>query len=83
MKVKVKAIAPPYNDVPTASLQAILRNHAYGKLHVYIGTQQIYDIMGELVRRREITGGPFKSNEDAWEEFNRHYMPGAGEKKEG
>lgn len=81
MKVKVKAIAPPYNDVPTASLQAILRNHAHDKLHIQIGTKQLFDIMGELACRREHAGEQFKSSEEAWEEFNRHYMPGAGEKK--
>lgn len=75
MKVKVRKIAAPYQDVPTESLKAILRNHAHGRLMVRIGTEQLYDIMGELARRDEAAGTRFRSNEEAWAEFVRHYMP--------
>lgn len=75
MKVKVRRVAAPYQDVPTSSLQAVLRNHANDCLHVRIGTKQLYEIMGELARRREIAGIPFRSNEDAWAEFFQHYSP--------
>ncbi len=75
MKVKVRRIAAPYQDVPTASLQAILSNHAHDRLQVRIGTAQLYAIMEELARRREIAGTPFRSNEEAWAEFVQHYMP--------
>lgn len=68
MKVKVNRIAPPYTDVPTASLQAVLRNHAHGTLMVHIGTRQLYAIMEELVRRRERYGIAFRFDEDAWAE---------------
>ena len=75
MRVKVKTIKKPYTDASTKSLQAILRNHAHDQLHVRIGTTQLYDIMEELARRREQSGTPFKSNEEAWAEFRKHYMP--------
>ena len=75
MKVTVRRIAAPYQNVPTASLQAVLRNHAHNRLQVRIGTRQLYEIMGELARRRKIAGTPFLSNEDAWAEVVQHYMP--------
>lgn len=75
MKVTVRRIAVPYQDVPTESLQSILRNHAHDRLQVRIGTRQLYDIMGELARRREIAGTPFRSNEAAWSDFVKYYMP--------
>ena len=75
MKVKVRKIAAPYTDVPTESLQAICRNHAHDKLHVHIGTKQLYDIMGVLADRRKASGDYFRSNEEAWADFVAHYMP--------
>lgn len=75
MKVRVGKIAPPYTDVPTKSLQAVLRNHAYDKLNVRVGTEQLFEIMNILVERREKSGCRFKSNEEAWAEFVKHYMP--------
>ena len=75
MKVKVRAIIAPYTDARTESLQAILRNHATDRLRVRIGTRQLYDIMDELVRRREASGEPFRSDEEALAEFRKHYMP--------
>ena len=56
MKVKVRKIEAPYHDVPTESLQAILRNHAHDRLMVRIGTEQLYAIMEELVHRDEAAG---------------------------
>lgn len=76
MKVKVKVISHPYTDAHTTSLQAILRNHALGHLRMRISTGQLYAIMGELARRREVSGQPFRSNEQAWQEFQEHYRPG-------
>lgn len=76
MKVKVRRIAAPYQDVPTESLQAICRNHAHDKLHVRVSVEQLYDIMDELARRRQESGAdPFRSNEEAWAEFVKYYMP--------
>lgn len=77
MKVKVRVITPPYDDVPTESLQAILRNHAHDKLQIQIGTKQLFDIMGELTRRRDASGMPSRSTEEAWAEFVKHYLPEA------
>lgn len=73
MKVQVKKISPPYTDVPTASLQAILENHAHDKLRVRISLDQLYAIMGELANRRD--PGDFMSDEEALEDFRKHYMP--------
>lgn len=75
MKVKVRRIAAPYQDVPTESLQAVLRNHAHDRLQVRVSVDQLYAIMEELARRREASGQPFRSSEEAWAEFVRHYMP--------
>lgn len=75
MKVKVRVIESPYTDVPTESLQAICRNHAHDKLHVHIGTKQLYDIMGVLAERRKAAGCYFRSNEEAWADFVANYMP--------
>ena len=76
MKVKVRAIAFPYTQVPTSSLQSILRNHAHNKLLVQIGTNQLYAIMGELVKRREQSGTPFRSDMEALADlYRRCYLP--------
>ena len=74
MKVKVHKITQPYEQIATKSLQAILRNHAHDKLYAHIGTEQLYDIMGELARRREVSGIPWKTNEEAWGDFVRNYL---------
>ena len=81
MKVKVRIIKSPYTDVPTKSLEAILRNHAYDKLRVKISIEQLYDIMEVLAERREASGYPFKSNEEALAEFRQYYMPYALNKR--
>lgn len=75
MKVKVRVIAPPYTDVPTESLQAILYNHAHNKLLVRIGTNQLLDIMGVLADRRVASGCRIKTAEEALEAFYQHYLP--------
>ena len=75
MKVQVREIAPPYTNVPTKSLEAILRNHAHDKLYVRIRTGQLYDIMGVLAERNEASGPPLKTAKEAWAEFKKYYMP--------
>ena len=75
MKVKVRKIAAPYTDVPTESLQAILRNHAHDKLRIHIGTNQLYDIMDVLAKRYVPSGHRIKSSKETWAEFVQHYMP--------
>lgn len=72
VKVKVHKITGPYEKIATKSLQAILRNHAYDQLFVHIGAKQLYDIMGELVRRRQDSDSPRRTNEETWREFVRH-----------
>ena len=73
MKVKVRTIDPAV--APTPALQTILRRHAHDKLRVDLTTDQLYEVMDELARRREISGDPFKSTEEAWSEFQANYMP--------
>ena len=75
VKVQIQKIAYPYTSAKTASLQAILRNHAHGMLCMRIGTQQLYDIMGELARRREASGTPFRSDEESLADFVERYKP--------
>lgn len=75
MKVKVKQIAPPYTEVTTESLQAVMLNHAHGKLKVHISEDQLFAILNELVRRRETAGSPCRTTEAAWAEFVAQYMP--------
>ena len=75
MKVKVRRIVAPYQDVPTESLQAVLRNYAHDRLQVRVSVDQLYAIMEELARRREASGQSFRSSEEAWADFVQHYMP--------
>ena len=77
MRVRVRRIQPPYTDIPTESLQAILCNHAHNKLHVRVSIEQLYEIMGVLADRREASGFPLKSDEEALAEFKKYYMPKA------
>lgn len=63
MKVKVRTIDPATAQTP--ALQRILRLHAHDRLRVDLTTDQLYEIMGELVRRREASGPPFRSDEEA------------------
>ena len=75
MKVKVRKIVAPYTDIPTKSLDAILDNHAHGKLPVRISVNQLLDITGVLADRKETAGRPIKTAEEAWAEFEEHYKP--------
>ena len=75
-KVKVRIIRAPYLAVSNASLQAVLSNVAKKRLNRKVGTTQLYDIMAELEQRREASGSsPFRSNEEAWQEFLKYYAP--------
>lgn len=75
MKVKVREIAPPYTDVPTESLETLLYNHAHGKLLARISVNQLLDITEVLANRKEAAGASLKTAEEAWAEFEKHYMP--------
>ena len=63
MKVKVRTVDP--STAPTPALRRILRLHAHDRLRVDLTVDQLYEIMGELVRRREASGPPFRSDEEA------------------
>ena len=74
MKVKVRTIDPTV--APTPALQTILRRHAHDKLRVDLTTDQLYEVMDELVRRREREDpNAFRSDEEALAEFRRRHMP--------
>ena len=76
MKVKVRTIDPAV--APTPALQTILRRHAHDKLRVDLTTDQLYEVMDELVRRREREDpNAFRSDEEALAELRKHYMPRA------
>jgi hypothetical protein len=80
MKVQVRIIRPPYTDIPTVSLQAILRNHAQNRLNVRVTVDRLYAIMGELTNRRDPSD--FMSDEEALAVFRKHYMPYAESSKD-
>ena len=75
MKVKVKAIVPPYTDAETESLQLIVRNHTHDNLNFHISTKQLFHILEELTRRRKMSGNAGKTTHEAWVEFVTHYCP--------
>ena len=54
--------------MPTDMLQRLVRTD---KLQI----DALFVVLDELVRRRELPGTPFRSNEEAWAEFQEHYMP--------
>ena len=75
VKVKVHKITQPLEKTATKSLQSVLRNHAYDRLHFHIGTKELCDITEELARRQQETGIQRRTNQEAWEDFVDHYFP--------
>lgn len=74
MKARVRR-GPSHNVIAkmsTMKLHILVRQHMNGKL---LAEKSLWAILEELVRRREKGGFVFKSNEDAWAEFQEHYMP--------
>lgn len=55
-------------ELPTDRLQRLVR---MDKLQL----DELFVVLDELARRREASGAPFQSNEEAWAEFREHYMP--------
>ena len=65
-----------YDSMTTEELQEILRKHANGELQTEPDTDELYYIMEVLARRREEQDPQaFRSDEEALEEFRKHYMP--------
>ena len=65
-----------YDSMSTEELQEILRKHASGELETEPDTQDLFEIMEVLSKRRK-TENPqaFRSNEEAFAEFKQYYMP--------
>lgn len=81
MKVKVHTIRKPYDRIETASLRAILRNHAHDRLRCPIKTEQLYDIMGELAKRRQASGDTWRTNEEGVERVCAAVLPCGAERR--
>lgn len=65
-----------YNSMSTQELQEILRKHAHGELDTEPDTQELYEIMEVLsVRRQNKNPQAFRSDEEAYAEFCKQYMP--------
>ena len=65
-----------YDSMPTEELQEILRKHANGELETEPDTQDLFEIMEVLTKRRqEENPQAFRSNEEAFAEFKQYYMP--------
>lgn len=60
------------SKMKTEKLQEIARMHMSGRR---ISQDALFVVLDELARRREESGKPFRSNEEAWAEFQAHYMP--------
>lgn len=60
------------SKMKTEKLQEIARMHMSGRR---ISQDALFVVLDELARRREESGKPFRSNEEAWAEFVQHYMP--------
>ena len=65
-----------YDSMSTEELQKILRKHANGELETEPDTQELFEIMEVLSKRRqEQNPQAFRSNEEAFAEFKQYYMP--------
>lgn len=70
-----------FDSLSTEELQEILRKHNHGELETEPDTQDLFEIMEVLSKRRK-TENPqaFRSNEEAFAEFVAYYMPKETEK---
>ena len=65
-----------YDSMSTEELQEILRKHAHDELDTEPETDELFEIMEVLsVRRQQQSPLAFHSNEEAFAEFRKHYMP--------
>ena len=70
-----------YDSMPTEELQEILLKHLNGELETEPDTQDLFEIMEVLSKRRkEENPQAFRSNEEAFAEFVAYYMPKETEK---
>lgn len=65
-----------FNSMSTEELQEILRKHTHGELETEPDTQDLFEIMEVLSKRRQQQNPhAFRSDEEALAEFRKHYMP--------
>jgi len=65
-----------YDSMSTEELQEILRKHTHGELETEPDTQDLFEIMEVLSKRREKENPQaFRSDEEAFAEFKQYYMP--------
>lgn len=65
-----------YDFMSTEELQQILRKHAHGKLETELDTEDLFQIMEVLSKRRwQQDPQAFRSDEEAFAEFCEYYMP--------
>lgn len=65
-----------FDSMSTEELQEILRRHAHGELETEPDTQDLFEIMEVLSKRRqEENPQAFRSDEEAFAEFKQYYMP--------
>ena len=65
-----------YDSMPTEELQEILLKHLNGELETEPDTQDLFEIMEVLSKRRqEENPQAFRSDEEAFAEFKQYYMP--------
>jgi len=65
-----------YDSMSTEELQEILRKHANGELETEPDTQDLFEIMEVLSKRRHNENPQaFRSDEEAFAEFQQYYMP--------
>lgn len=70
-----------HDSMPTEELQEILLKHLNGELETEPDTQDLFEIMEVLSKRRkEENPQAFRSNEEAFAEFVAYYMPKETEK---
>ena len=74
MRVTVR-IRADVRTISTSALQAIIWAHTHDKLRVDLPIDQLYELLGELFRRRSLSGSPYKSDAAAWRDFLNYYMP--------
>lgn len=65
-----------FDSLSTEELQEILRKHTHGELETEPDTQDLFEIMEVLSKRRQQQNPQaFRSNEEAFAEFRKQYMP--------
>ena len=65
-----------FASMSTEELQEILRKHTHGELETEPDTHDLFEIMEVLSKRRQQQNPQaFRSDEEAFAEFRKHYMP--------